>query len=100
MILGTEHAAAVRRTTDLSRYLGELETCRRRAHDLGRADDVEQINAMIRSVSTDYQDTQAIIDMHDRQESGRAAARALSAHARERMEQLMLAPRPRAVVAL
>ena len=100
MILGIQHAAAVRRTNDLSQYLGELETSRRRAHDLGRAADVETINALIRSVATDYQDTQAIIDAHDRQESGREAARTLRAHAGQRFEQLMLSPRPRAVGAL
>jgi hypothetical protein len=96
-ILMVEHAAAVRRTRDLSLYLGELETCRRRAQDLCRADDVEAINAMIRSVNTDYQDTQAIVDAFERQESGRRVAREMGSLARGRLEQLVLAPRPRAV---
>lgn len=97
-ILGIEHAAAVRRTNDLSLYLGELETSRRRAQDLGRLGDVEQINSMIRSVSIDYQDTQAVIEAFERQEDEREALRLGRQYVRERIgEQLMLSARPRAV---
>jgi HEAT repeat protein len=91
-ILGIDHAAAVRRLKDLNLYCADLDDARRAAQDLGRIKDVEAINALIRSVSTDYQDTQAVIEMYERQESGRDVTRSLRAHAAQRMEQLMLSP--------
>lgn len=94
MILGIDHAAAVRRSSSLAAYLGKLDDARRDAVALKLDDHAASLAGLIRSAQMAWQDNQAIIDMHERQESGREATRALRQHAHRSMEQLMLSPRP------
>lgn len=92
MILGTEQAAAIRRRADLTIYMAKLDEAKRRAVDLGLTDDVVRINEMIHSAVTQALDTQAIVDLYERQESARDVARALRDATRRGAEQLLLHP--------
>lgn len=92
MVLGTEHAAAVRRAADLAAYLGKLDDARRDAVALSLDEHANHLAALIRSGQTAWQDNQAVIEMYERQESDRQATRALRSHARAQFEQLLLNP--------
>lgn len=101
MILGIEHAAAVLKGPKLAEYLIRLDEAKQTALGLGMAEHAAQIDQLIRSTQIACQDNQAVIEMYERQESGRQMTRALSAYARDRIgEQLLFIPRPHAVGAL
>jgi hypothetical protein len=57
-----------------------------------RHDEARQIDQMIRSAQTDWQDAQAIVEAWERQEDSRHATRHLRTTARHNFEQLMLRP--------
>lgn len=92
MILGTDHQAAVRRLADLSCYLGELDDARRTAAAVGMDDHANDLAKMIRSAQIACQDTQAVISLYERQESGRSVTRQIRDHAHRQIEQLILQP--------
>jgi len=92
MILGTEHAAAVRRAAATAAYLGKLDDAKRDAEALGFTADAVRLGNMIAAGQTAWQETQATIADYERQERAREATRAISAHARRQAEQLILHP--------
>ena len=86
-ILGIEHAAAVRKGPQLAGYLIKLDEAKQTALGLGMSDHAARLDQLIRSTQIACQDNQAVIEMYERQESGRTVTRA-----HRSVEQLMLAP--------